>query len=137
MPSGWKIANRLKPHPRVEVLAIVGVALVAFVITLVVTVSSAGVRSRRAAAQASDESARSRRQPLLTAAELDLGYEDFILPPLNRPPAEPQYVPFRPRLTRWSASLAAKYWVSPRDIAAEIVGSINDQNMQRLFQDVP
>ena len=48
-----------------------------------------------------------------------------------------QYAPFRPRITRWSADLAAKYWVSPRDIAAEIIQSVNDQNMQRLFQGIP
>jgi hypothetical protein len=140
LPSGWKIGNRLKQLirlPRAEVLAVAGVALLAFVITLTVLASSAAGRSRRAAAQALEESARAKRQPLLTTEELALGAEDFILPPLDRPEAKPEYAPFRPRLTRWSQDLASKYWVAPRDIAAEIVESINDQNMQRLFQDVP
>ena len=118
-------------------LAVAGVALLAFVITLAVLGSSAAARSRREAAQATEESARSKKQPLLSAEELALSSEDFILPPLDRPAAKLKYAPFRPRLTRWSADLAAKYWVAPRDIAAEIVQSINDQNMQRLFQDVP
>jgi hypothetical protein len=119
------------------VLAIAGVALLAFVITLVIVASAAAGRARRASAQAAEESARQKKKPLLTMEELALGAEDFILPPLDRPEGKQQYAPFRPRLTRWSADLASKYWVSPRDIATEIVETINDQNMQRLFQDVP
>ena len=115
----------------------VGVALLAFVITLAVAVSSAAARTRREAAQAREESARPKKQPMLTAEDLALSPEDFLLPPLDRPAAKMQYAPFRPRITRWSADLAAKYWVAPRDIAAEIVESINDRNMERLFRDVP
>ena len=140
LPSGWKTANRLKqliPRPRVEVLAVVGVALLAFVITLSVVASRTAERTRRAAAQARQESARANKKPLVTTEELALGAEDFVLPPLDRPEARMEYVPFRPRLTRWSQDLASKYWVAPRDIATEIVESINDRNMQRLFQDVP
>jgi len=119
------------------VLAVAGVALLAFVITLAVLASSTAARSRRQAAQVNEDSARSKKKPLISAEELALSTEDFILPRLDRPASKPQYAPFRPRLTRWSAELAAKYWVAPRDIAAGIVASINDQNMQRLFQDVP
>jgi len=119
------------------VLAVAGVALLAFVITLAVTASAAAGRARRASAQAAAESAREKNKPLLTMQELALGAEDFILPPLDRPEAKQRYVPFRPRLTRWSAELASKYWVSPRDIATEIVERINDQDIERLFQDVP
>jgi hypothetical protein len=119
------------------VLAIAGIALLAFVITLFVVASSAAGRSRRAAAQALEESARAKKRPLLTTEELALGAEDFILPRLDRPEPKLEYVPFRPRLSKWSADLASKYWVAPRDIAAEIVETINDQNMERLFQDVP
>jgi hypothetical protein len=140
LPSGWKIGNRLNkliPRLRVEVLAIVGFALVAFVITLGVVASSAAGRSRRAAAPTLEQNARAGKEPLITTEELALGAEDFILPPLDRPGARLEYTPFRPRISRWSHELASKYWVSPRDIAAELVESINDQNMQRLFQDVP
>ena len=140
MPSGWKIGSRLKQLirlPRAEVLAVAGVALLAFVITLAVAASAASGRARRASAQAAEDSAREKKKPLLTMEELALGAEDFILPPLDRPEAQQQYAPFRPRLTRWSADLASKYWVAPRDIATEIVETINDQNARRLFQDVP
>ncbi len=76
-------------------------------------------------------------KPLLTTEELALGAEDFVLPPLDRPEAPMEYVPFRPRITRWSQDLTSKYWVAPRDIATEIVESINDRNIRRLFEDVP
>jgi hypothetical protein len=137
LPSGWKTGNRLKQLPRVEILAVVGIALLAFVITLAVLASSTAARTRREAAQAREDGARLKKKPLLTAEELALGSEDFILPPLDRAPAGMRYAPFRPRLTRWSAELAAKYWVAPRDIAAEIIASMNDRDMQRLFEDVP
>jgi hypothetical protein len=139
LPSGWKIGSRLKQLrlPRAEVLAVVGAAFLAFVITLVVAASGAAGRSRLAAAQAAEESAREKKKPLLTMEELALGAEDFILPPLDRPETKMEYVPFRPRLKRWSPGLASKYWVAPRNIATETVETINDQNMQRLFQDVP
>ena len=118
-------------------LAIAGVAVLALVITIAVASSAAGGRARRAAAQAAEESARTKKKPVLTMEELALGAEDFILPPLDRPEGKLEYVPFRPRLKRWSAELVSKYWVAPRDVATEIVQTINDQKMQRLFQDVP
>ena len=84
-PSGWKIGSRLRqlvPLPRPEVLAVAAVALVAFVITLSVVASSAAARSRRAAAQALEESRRAQKRPVLTTEELALGVEDFMLPAL-------------------------------------------------------
>ncbi len=118
-------------------LAVAGAALLALVITLSVVASTTAERSRRAAAQALQESARTQKAPLLTIGELALGAEDFILPPLERPATGPEYAPYRPRLTRWSQDLASKYWVAPRDIATDIVESANDRNIRRLFQDVP
>jgi hypothetical protein len=112
------------------------VALVAFVITLSILVSGTAARSRRAAAQALEESRRAQKKPLLSAEELALGVEDFMLPEYQRPESAPKYAPFRPRLARWSAEAAARYWVPPRDIALELVQSMNDQSIQRLFQDV-
>jgi type II secretory pathway pseudopilin PulG len=143
LPSGWKIGSRLKQLlrlPRAEVLAVAGAAVLALVISLAVIVSAAEGRARRAAAQAAQaaqEAARTKKKPVLTMEELALGAEDFILPPLDRPEKKLEYMPFRPRLKRWSAELAAKYWVAPRDVAAEVVRAINDRRMQRLFQDVP
>ena len=111
-------------------------AVLAFVITLSVLASSTAARARRDAAQARGATRERRRSPL-TAEELALGSEDFILPRLEPPAARDALHALPAPSHRWSAELAAKYWVSPRDIAAEIVQSMNDQNMQRLFQDVP
>jgi hypothetical protein len=115
---------------------VIAAALVAFVITLAILASSVAAQARLSAAQAREESLRAQKKPALTAEELALGVEDFMLP--APPPTETQarYVPFRPRIPRWSAELAARYWVSPRDIAVQIVESENDQYIQRLFQDV-
>ena len=110
--------------------------MLAFVVTLTVMASSAAARSRRAADLARQDRQLGQKKPLLTSEELALSVEDFMLPAPPRPETEPRYVPFRPRLSRWSAELAAKYWVPPRDIAQEIVQSLNDQYVQRLFQDV-
>ena len=111
-------------------------ALVAFVITLSIVVSSTAAQSRRAAAQALEETRRAQKKPLLTTEDLALGVEDFMLPPYQGPESAPKYVPFRPRLARWSAEAAARYWVPPREIALELVQSMNDQSIERLFQDV-
>jgi len=138
-PSGWKIGSRLRQLirlPRVEVLAVAAACLLAFVITLSVLASSSAGRSRQAA-QALEESRREKKPPAFTAEDLALGAEDFLLPSLEPPVLQPRYAPFRPRQSRWSAEQAAKYWVSPRDIATEMVESMNDRTIQRLFQDVP
>ncbi len=106
-------------------------------ITLSVLASSAAARSRRASAQAREETRRAKQPPAFTAEDLALGAEDFLLPSLESPVLQPRYAPFRPRQSRWSAEQAAKYWVSPREIATEMVESMNDRAIQRLFQDVP
>jgi hypothetical protein len=111
--------------------------VLAFVITLSVLGSSSAARSRRAAAQAQEESRRQKQPPAFTAEDLALGEQDFLLPSMESPVLQPRYAPFRPRQSRWSAEQAAKYWVSPRDIAGEMVQSMNDRTIQRLFQDVP
>jgi hypothetical protein len=123
--------------PRFEVLIIAGAALLAFVITLVVVASSSGARARRVAAEVAAERLQHEKPPALTPEELALTPEDFLLPSFEPVARSLEYVPYRPRLQRWNPELVDKYWIAPRDIAQEIVGSINDQNMQRLFQKVP
>ena len=138
-PSGWKVGSRLRqliPLPRAEVLAVAAVAAVAFVITLAILAGSLASRERLAATRARQEAARAQKKPILTTEELSLGVEDFMLPASPSTDTQPRYAPFRPRLARWTAEQAAKYWVAPRQVATEIVESENDQLIQRLFQDV-
>jgi hypothetical protein len=107
------------------------------VIALAVVITRSRERGRREALRVSEQNTQARKTHVLTIEELALNDEDFIIPPMERPEATPEYTPFRPRFTRWSRDLASKYWVAPRDIATEIVESINDRNMQRLFDEVP
>jgi len=118
------------------VLIIAAACVVAFIITLSVLAGSTAARARQAAALAREDAQRAQKKPVLTTEELALGVDDFMLPAPPPMESEPRYVPFRPRLTRWSPELAARYWVSPRQIATEIVESMNDQYIERLFQDV-
>jgi hypothetical protein len=118
------------------VLIIAAACVLAFVITLSVLASSSAARARKAAAEA-QQSRRARAPAALTAEDLALGTDDFLLPSTEPPVLQPSYAPFRPRSARWSAEQVAKYWVAPRRIATEMVQSMNDQAVQRLFQDVP
>jgi hypothetical protein len=115
---------------------VAAVAAVAFVVTLSILASSLAGRGRLAAAQAREEAARAQRKPALTTEELALGVDDFMLPPAPPVETQPRYAPFRPRVSRWSAEQAARYWVPPRDIGLEILESRNDQYIEHLFQDV-
>ena len=125
-----KLPRRL---PRPEILIIAGAAFLAFVITLAVLSSHAhaasvtALRERQSAAP----------QPLLRADELEITPEDYMVPDLSPVTRPPQYVPYRPRLPKWSQELVQKDWGDPREIVKEIVGSINDRNMALLFQNVP
>ncbi len=99
--------------------------------------SQAGARARAASAASLQELRRTARQPLLSPDELSITPEDYMIPDLTPAPTSPQYTPYRPRLQKWNQELVQKYWVDPREIAKEIVGSINDRNMDQLFQNVP
>ena len=126
-PRGFRL-------PRYEILIVAGVALLAFIITLSVMASSVGARARRRAQQ---EQQQPRTQPILSAEDLALTPDDFILPQAPSMSTDIPYVPFRPRLEQWSAEIAGKYWISPRDIAIDVLRSVNDENMKMLLQDVP
>ena len=129
--------KRFPRLPRYEILIIAGVAIVAFVVTLSVMASSSGARAHRRALEAHQETERAHTQPALSADELELTADDFLVP--QPPPADMSisYVPFRPRREKWSEEVAGKYWIPPREIAIDVLTSINDRNMKRLLQDVP
>jgi hypothetical protein len=130
LPRGFRL-------PRYEILIVAGVALLAFIITLSVMASSVGARARRRAQEARQELERPRTPPILSADDLALTPDDFLLPQAPSMSTDIPYVPFRPRLEKWSAEIAGKYWISPRDIAIDILRAVNDENMKRLLQDVP
>ncbi len=105
-------------------------------ITLSVLASQSASRARRAA-ELESPARGPQAPPPITAADLALGEDDFLLPSLQAPAQELRYAPFRPRQQRWTPEQAAKYWVSPRQIATDLVQAENDRAIQRLFQDVP
>ncbi len=124
---------KLPRLPRPEILIIAGTAFLAFVITLAVLASHAHAVS----VAALQERQRAAPRPLLSADELEITPEDYMVPDLSPTDPGPQYVPYRPRLPKWNQELVQKYWVDPREIVKEVVGSINDRNMEQLFQSVP
>lgn len=123
--------------PRREVLIVAALTLAAFVTTLAVLESRAGSRARRQAADQRQELARTQKTPALSAEELALTQDDFLVPEMQIIDTAPRYEPFRPRLTRWSPQIVEKYWIAPRDIAVEILGSVNDSDIRHLFEAVP
>ena len=123
--------------PRREVLIVAGAALLSFVITLSIVASGARGRQRSAEAAQRAELARGQKPPALSTEELLLTADDFLLPELRTLETSLTYTPFRPQLPRWSKQMVAAWWISPREIALEIIASINDANMQRLFEKVP
>ena len=123
--------------PRREVLIIAGAALVAFAVTLGIMGARVRTRADRVQQYQREETARAKKPPLLDPAEMTLAPEDFLLPEAPAPSRDTGYVPYRPRLVRWSPKAVSAYWVSPRQIAIDIIASINDQSMQRLFEKVP
>jgi hypothetical protein len=122
--------------PRVEVLIIAGVSLLAFIITIAVISSAGSSRTRRLAAEGTQELARMQKPPVFTPEDLALAPEDFLLPLPRAAEKAPRYVPFRPRLSRWSGEVVGKYWIPPRQITIELLQAANDQNMRRLLEKV-
>ncbi len=131
--SGEKPSRR---PPRREILIVAGLGFAAFAITLSVLASRTAADIRgRAAAQLREIQA-SKLAPPLTSEELALSPDDFMLP--QEPAARaPSYVPWRPRTPVWTKEMVGKYWIPPREIAADIVGVLNDREMKRLFEKVP
>jgi hypothetical protein len=122
--------------PRREVLIIAGVSVLAFIVTLAVISSSEGGSARRVVAEERQALQRTQKPAALTPEELSLTPEDFLLPLPQSPERTAHYVPFRPRLSRWSAEAVGKYWIPPRQIILDILQSANDQNIRRLFEKV-
>jgi hypothetical protein len=123
--------------PRREVLVIAGAALVAFAVTLGIMGARVKARSERVQQYQRQETVRKQKPPVLTPAETALSVDDFLLPESPAPAGGTGYVPYRPRLVRWSPQAVSAYWISPRQIAIDIIASINDQAVQRLLEKVP
>ena len=98
--------------------------------------SCRGARSRRVVAEERQALERAQKPAALSPEERALTPEDFLLPLPQYPEKKAQYVPFRPRLTRWTAETAGTYWIPPRQITLDILQTANDQNIQRLFEKV-
>jgi len=126
-----KLSLRL---PRREVLIIAAAALIAVIITLAVLAGSSRAADRRRGLAAASGSVKpaaeaSPQQPVLSL-------EDFIIPEAPQPAPLPRYYPFRPRIEKWNPQLVEKFWVPPRQVAVDILGAVNDRNMEELFKDV-
>jgi hypothetical protein len=106
-------------------------------ITLVILTVSFNGRARRIAAEEQVEKMKAEKPSALSARETTPAPEDFLLPELQPAAKPPAYYPFRPRLEHWSEQVIGKYWIPPRDIAIDILGNVNDRNMDRLFEHVP
>ena len=78
-----------------------------------------------------------RKAPVLSSQDLAVTADDFLLPVVAGPRESPTYTPFRPRLSRWSDEMIRPYWVPPRDIAMDVLKSMNDLDMEKLFEKVP
>ena len=123
--------------PRPEIIVIAAAAVLAAIVTLAVLASRSGGKERRLVEQAREEQKSAQAIPALSAEDLSLTPEDFLLPGPPQDDATPDYHPFRPPLSRWGSEIVRKYWVPPREIAIDIVSRINDQDMERLFESVP
>ncbi len=104
----------------------------AAVITLIVLIASSNARQGRA----TPSEARGAAGAASLSAENELSVDDFVLPSLRPADAAPEYSPFRRRLLRWSRENVEKFWVSPRQIATDAIGTINDRNMESMFEKV-
>jgi hypothetical protein len=95
--------------------------------------AAAGTRARAQALAREQQAAQ--KAPPLTTRELALSPDDFMLPAPPSPGTG--YVPWRPRTPVWTEEMVKRYWVPPRQIAADTVGTLSDQAMERLFEKVP
>lgn len=125
--------------PRFEILVIAAVSVLAVIVTLLILGARTGARERRAAQSAAQAQAQAQAQTAqaANAASQALTLEDFILPEAPGPLQLPDYYPFRPRLPRWSREQADRFWISPRQVAVDLVSAVNDRNMEELFKNVP
>ena len=136
----WRAATRAAVIPRVrlprrEVLMVAAAGVLAAGITLIVLVASFNAQERRAAQQRSPQT---EKAGSLTGARGgdEISVDDFLLPSLHPAGSVADYYPFRPRLPRWSRENVERFWVSPRQIAIETIGAINDRNTESMLEKV-
>jgi hypothetical protein len=112
------------------ILAGAGFLLVALTAVISGSVAHARMARRLAQSPAAPSAAARQTGDFPTA-------QDFILPAPEGPERPLTYQPFRPQERRWTAEEVARYWVPPRRIAADVLGALNDQAVERLFQTIP
>ncbi len=75
--------------------------------------------------------------PAGARAEVSLSLSDFLLPEAPPPEKAPPYYLFRQRQSRWSKEQVERYWIPPRDVAAEVLRKANDKAMDKFFESIP
>jgi len=118
---------------RREVLFIAAVAFLSVVVTLIVLTVSSNARERRTA----DQARQKQGKVAVSGEEGALSVDDFLLPAAPQAEQPPAYYPFRPPVLKWTRENVDKFWVPPRRIAADAIGTINDRNMENMFEKVP
>ena len=76
-------------------------------------------------------------EPTAVEGELSLTISDFLLPEAPAPAKAPPYYLFRQRLPRWSKEQVERYWIPPRDVAADVLRKVNDATMEKFFEQIP
>ena len=126
--------------PRREILLIALAAVASIVITLIVLTVSFNARERRISAQSaprpSGVAAGKAAGTDQVSAMDQISADDFFLPAAPAPGSSPDFYSFRPRILQWSRENVGKFWVSPRQIAADAIGALSDRSMEGLFQKV-
>ncbi len=112
-------------------------AAVTLAIALPIAASRAAADARARSQAILREQQAAQEAPPLTTRELALSPDDFLLAGPPAPPTGAGYVPWRPRVPVWSREMISRYWVPPRQIAAEKVGALADRAVDRLFDTVP
>jgi hypothetical protein len=118
---------------RREVLFITATAFLSVVVTLIVLTVSSNTRERRAAAEVPQKQG----EVAVSGGEGALSVDDFLLPAAPQAEQPPAYYAFRLPVLKWTRENVDKFWVAPRDIAGETIGTINDRNMENMFEKIP
>ena len=50
---------------------------------------------------------------------------------------EPEWIPFRPRRTRWPDDRVQEHWIDPAPVGRELLDERVEQRMEGIFQEVP
>ena len=129
----WSLRGGVRFVARREVLFVAAVACLSVVVTLIVLTVSANARER----QTADQARQKQGKVAVSGEEGALSVDDFLLPAVPQVEQAPAYYPFRPPVLKWTRENVDKFWVPPRRIAADAIGTINDRSMENMFEKVP